>query len=158
MSAHRERPSFSSIFVSLRCFYSWLRMVWLIGISKPADYHISSPYLLGGFMQMDASLVNVIFLDVVNRSSLWAATVWQRFFFLLKENKQRIERKSREEAEHCRKYFHCQFVLNRPLMCSLWSFSRLFRNRPRVCKGAGWDEHNWYCGSHTLWLLKFHNR
>lgn len=158
MSAHRERPSFSSIFVSLRCFYSWLRMVWLIGISKPADYHISSPYLLGGFMQMDASLHKCYFSWC--RKSILAMSRYSlaEVFFLLKENKQRIERKSREEAEHCRKYFHCQFVLNRPLMCSLWSFSRLFRNRPRVCKGAGWDEHNWYCGSHTLWLLKFHNR
>lgn len=163
MWAHREGPSLSPIFLSFRCLYSWRRKVWLIGISKPADYHVSH------FFSISAQQIHAnggLFQNVISQCcksiSQWASTVWQRFFFfflfLHKDSEHRRGRKQREKVEHCMKHFHCQFVLNRPPMCSLWSFSRLFRNRPRVCKGAGRDEHNWYCGSHTLCLLKFHNR
>lgn len=136
----RGRGYHPAQFLSFRCLYSSPRIVWLIGISKPVDYHFSHLctqwiHANGGFCP------NIIFEKVFH-----------------KENKHRKGRSRERKFSRVWKYFHCQFVLNRPPICSLWSFSRLFRNHPRVCKGAGRDEHNWYCGSHTLCRLKFHNR
>lgn len=92
MWARGERPSFSSIFLSLRCLYSWLRMVWLIGISKPADYLISHLHICSADSCKRRPLSQILFLDVVNRSRNEPVQSDRGF-------KQRTQAQNREEAE-----------------------------------------------------------
>lgn len=105
-------------FLSLRCLYSWLRMVWLIEISKPADYRISHLFSISALqIHANGGLCPNVISRCCKSILQWASRVWQRF--LHKENKHRIGRKQREEAEHCMKYFHCQFVLKTGLRYAL---------------------------------------
>lgn len=149
---HDASPQGEAIIQRSVLSFRWERMVLLIRISKPADYHISHFFSISAQHAKGGLSRNV--------SSQCCKLIFQCARIVRQRKKQAP---AREETEKWGWASYEIFPLsvcvkNQPQICSLWSFSHLFRSRPRVCKGAGRDEHKWYCGSHMLCLLKFHNR